>query len=233
MQQRFLNPIGGLREPYRMDINGYVDLQSTPFCTALLDQTRTPTVVLHVVARVPYVLLVVVAQHIHMITLCGLQKIIISSASKWNAGARTHHTHTHAHALRVILLPIAGAMIANKLCLFKIHRNLCWDYTIQQLAGLIATIILLRPGLDHTAQEKWLFLASESLCFIFSHARTHTHAHHTTYSGMHWRLVTTQENERRTRRRKRRNTGYMYVCDHNRRELNPQPLDWKSTAHTQ
>ena len=58
---------------------------------------------------------------------------------------------------------------------------------------------------------KWLFLASESLFFIlfsfFFPFSTHTHTHHTTYSGIHWLLVTTQENERRARRmRKRRKT---------------------------
>ena len=67
---------------------------------------------------------------------------------------------------------------------------------------LTATI---QPGLHHTAM-KWHFLASESLLFGLFYFFPHTH--HTTYTGMHWLLVTTQENERKVRKslRKRRKT---------------------------
>ena len=80
---------------------------------------------------------------------------------------------------------------------------------------LTATI---QPGLHHTAM-KWLFLASESLLFglfIFF-----THTHHTTYSAMHWLLVTTQENERKVRRslRKRRKTCVTIIVGNRTRNL--------------
>ena len=41
------------------------------------------------------------------------------------------HTYTHTHTSD---LPIAEAMIANS---YVRHSNLCWDYTIQQLARLM------------------------------------------------------------------------------------------------
>ena len=46
--------------------------------------------------------------------------------------SHTHtNTHTHTHTSD---LPIAEAMIANS---YVRHSNLCWDYTIQQLARLM------------------------------------------------------------------------------------------------
>ena len=44
---------------------------------------------------------------------------------------------------------------------------------------------------------EWHFLASESLFLVFFIFFFSPHTHHTTYSGMHWLLVTTQENERK------------------------------------
>ena len=98
---------------------------------------------------------------------------------------------------------------------------MCWDCAIQQFErlneGLTATI---QPGLHHTAM-KWLF-SGQRIPTIFSIFFPHTH--HTTYSGMHWLLVTTRENERKVRSlRKRRKTCVTI----NRRESNPRPLDWK------
>ena len=46
---------------------------------------------------------------------------------------RYTHTHTHAHT-HTLDMPIAEAMIANS---YVRHSNLCWDYTIQQLARLM------------------------------------------------------------------------------------------------
>ena len=44
------------------------------------------------------------------------------------------HTHTHTHTPQTSDLPIVETMIANS---YVRHSNLCWDYTIQQLARLM------------------------------------------------------------------------------------------------
>ena len=47
----------------------------------------------------------------------------------------THiHTYTHTHTPQTSDLPIAEAMIENS---YIGHSNLCWDYTIHQLARLV------------------------------------------------------------------------------------------------
>ena len=76
----------------------------------------------------------------------------------------------------------------------------------------------IQPGLHHTAM-KWLFLASESLLFGLFYFFPHTH--HTTYSGIHWLLVTTQENERKVRKslRKRRKTCVTIIVRNRTRNL--------------
>ena len=67
---------------------------------------------------------------------------------------------------------------------------------------------------------KWCFLACESLLsslfYLFF-----SHTHHTTYSGMHWLLVTTQENERKVRKslRKRRKTCVTIIVGNRTRNL--------------
>ena len=84
---------------------------------------------------------------------------------------------------------------------------------------LTATI---QPVLHHTAMQ-WLFLASESLLFglFFLFFSFSPHTHHTTYSGMHWLLVTTQENERKVRKslRKRRKTYVTIIVGNRTRNL--------------
>ena len=96
-------------------------------------------------------------------------------------------------------MPIAEAMIANS---YVRHSNLCWDYTIQQLARLMNWPPLFLAWYPPHSCLKWLFLASESLFFIFPFfLRTHT-----TYSGIHWLLVTTQENERKVRKSPRKSS---------------------------
>ena len=50
------------------------------------------------------------------------------------SASRQAHTHTHTHTPQTSDMPIAGAMIANS---YVRHSNLCWDYTIQQLARLM------------------------------------------------------------------------------------------------
>ena len=80
---------------------------------------------------------------------------------------------------------------------------------------LTATI---QPGLHHTAM-KWLFWPVNPYFLVFFIFFTHTH--HTTYSGMHWLLVTTQENERKVRRslRKRRKTCVTIIVGNRTRNL--------------
>ena len=71
---------------------------------------------------------------------------------------------------------------------------------------------------------KWLFLASESLFYTHVHTTPHTivlgHA-------LAWLLHPGEWKKRWEKKKEKKG-----VFDHNRRELNPQPLDWNSTAHT-
>ena len=66
---------------------------------------------------------------------------------------------------------------------------------------------------------KWLFWPVNPYFLVFLIFFTHTH--HTTYSGMHWLLVTTQENERKVRRslRKRRKTCVTIIVLNRTRNL--------------
>ena len=71
-------------------------------------------------------------------------------------------------------MPIAEAMIANS---YVRHSNLCWGYTIQQLARLMNWPPLFLAWYPPHSCLKWLFLASESLFFIFPFFSTHTPHH--------------------------------------------------------
>ena len=93
--------------------------------------------------------------HTNAPTLSPFSHIHIHSHAHTRTHTHTHilyiyisltytHTHTHTHAHMHSLnpppppqtsdLPIAESMIANS---YVRHSNLCWDYTIQQLARLM------------------------------------------------------------------------------------------------
>ena len=83
--------------------------------------------------------------------------------------------------------------------------------------------VTIQPGLHHTAIWSDIFWPVNpyfrSFHFFFFFFSPHTH--HTTYSGMHWLLVTTQENERKVRKslRKRRKTCVTIIVGNRTRNL--------------
>ena len=108
---------------------------------------------------------------------------------------RTHtHTHTHTHTSD---LPIAEAMIANS---YARHRNLCWDYTIQQLARLMNWPPLILAWSTLHGWLKQLFFWPVDPYFSFSHTHKHTHTHTHTHTHAHTRTHTQTRTHTHTHR---------------------------------
>ena len=81
--------------------------------------------------------------------------------------------------------------------------------------------VTIQPGLHHTAIWSDIFWPVNPYFWSFHFFFFSPHTHHTTYSGMHWLLVTTQENERKVRKslRKRRKTCVTIIVGNRTRNL--------------
>ena len=90
--------------------------------------------------------------------------------------------------------------------------------------------VTIQPGLHHTAIWSDIFWPVNPFFWSFSFF-FFPHTHHTTYSGMHWLLVTTQENERKVRKslRKRRKTCVTIIVGNRTRNLS---IGNRCTYHT-
>ena len=91
-------------------------------------------------------------------------------------------THTRAHIHQLTL-----QQKSQQIVLGLHHSTAC------KFEELTATI---QPGLHHTVMRCFFWPVNP----YFWSFPFFPHTHHTTYSGKHWLLVTTQENERKVRR---------------------------------
>ena len=97
--------------------------------------------------------------------------------------------------------------------------GIAWDCTIQQLARLKNWPPLF--SLVYTTQLRSGFFWPVNPYFLVFFKFIFPHTHHTTYSGIHGLLVTTQENERKVRKslRKRRKTCVTIIVGNRTRNL--------------
>ena len=139
---------------------------------------------------------------------CGL----CETKRNTNTQNKDKNTQTHTRARTHHSTPIVGGDDS--------------DATAEAIPTCVGIALLLtatiQPGLHHTAM-KWLFWPVNPyflVFFIFSTAHTSHHIlRYALVVGNHpGELKKSQESEKEKKD----------LCDHNRRESNPQPLDWKS-----